>query len=148
MRKFIGSLFAVMAGAVLATAPGAQAAPVEAAVARPADAQQSWRTTFYCGSADTWTRCSFSSSDFPETAEWLPGGSPSVHLLVNNHAAAGEACRIVVNGGRFDARYIDPGYNLWTWLGNTGADPAVQLECIRRSQSGDAGIGGYIQFNY
>ncbi|GGS24811.1 MULTISPECIES: hypothetical protein [Streptomyces] len=148
MRKLIGSLLGIVAGTLLVTAPGVQAAPMETAVAKPAGAQQSWKTTFYCGSADTWTRCSLNSSDFPRPAEWLPGGSPSAHLLVDNHAAGGEACRIVVNGGRFDPRYIDPGYNRWTWLGNTGTDPAVQLECIRRSQSGDAGIGGYIQFNY
>ncbi|MEV6961602.1 hypothetical protein AB0M97_20850 [Streptomyces sp. NPDC051207] len=147
MRKFIGSVFlAAAASTLLATAPGAQAAP--AAASGPAGAQDSWRTAFYCGSADTWTTCSPSSSEFPAEAVWYPGGSPSVHLLVNNHAAGGEACRIVVNGGRFDVRYIDPTYNLWTWLGNTGSNPRVQLECIRRSPSGDAGIGGYIQFNY
>ncbi|MFI8169803.1 hypothetical protein ACIGAN_26080 [Streptomyces sp. NPDC085931] len=148
MKKFIGSLFiTAVATTLLATAPGAQAATGGADALQLARSQDSLKTTFYCGSADTWTVCSWTSSDFPAEKVWLPDGSPSAHLLVNNHAAGGEACRIIVNGGRFDVRYIDSTYNLWTWMGNTGPEPVVQLECIRRSQSGDAGIGGYMQFN-
>ncbi len=148
MRQRIGSVFfTAVATALFATAPGAQAAPGGAGLIGTAGAQEVLKTTFYCGSADTWTVCSWTASDFPAEKVWLPDGSPSAHLLVNNHAAGGEACRIIVNGGRFDARYIDPTYNLWTWMGNTGLEPVVQLECIRRSQSGDAGIGGYMQFN-
>ncbi len=148
MRKLIGSwCFTAFAATSLAVAPGAQATSGAAGTAGSTSAQESLKTTFYCGSADTWTICSWTSSDFPAEKVWLPDGSPSAHLLVNNHAAGGEACRIIVNGGRFDVRYIDPTYNLWTWMGDTGPEPVVQLECIRRSQSGDAGIGGYMQFN-
>ncbi|MBT2895936.1 hypothetical protein [Streptomyces sp. McG3] len=151
MRKTIASLFsAAVAATFLATAPGAHAAPATASAIDPAGAQASDRYTFYCGAANVWTKCSHSAGEFPGVAEWegVGGVSPSAHILVNNHASGGEACRIIVNGGRFDVRYIDPTYNSWTWLGNTGPNPVVQLECIRRSQSGDAGIGGYIQFNY
>ncbi|MER7805098.1 hypothetical protein ABTX71_32805 [Streptomyces parvulus] len=148
MRESINRVFfAAVATVCLATAPGAQAAPAVANGIGHESAQAPLKTTFYCGSADTWTICSWTSNDFPAEKVWLPDGSPSAHLLVNNHAAGGEACRIIVNGGRFDTRYIDPTYNQWTWLGNTGPEPVVQLECIRRSQSGDAGIGGYMQFN-
>jgi hypothetical protein len=148
MRKFISSMFvAAVAAPLLVTAPGAQAVPAGAGTVGPAGTQATLRTTFYCGSADTWTICSWTSSDFPAEKVWLPDGSPSAHLLVNNHAAGGEACRIIVNGDRFDARYVDPTYNLWTWMGNTGPEPVVKLECIRRGQTGDAGIGGYMQFN-
>ncbi|MYV56879.1 hypothetical protein [Streptomyces sp. SID3212] len=150
MRKFIGSLFgAAVTATFLATAPGAQAVPAPASALAPAGVQESISSSFYCGAANVWRRCSLTSSHYPAAWTWeLNGVSPSVHLLVDNHAAGGEACRIIVNGGTFDARYIDPTYKLWTWLGNAGRDPEIQLECIRRSQSGDAGIGGRIQFNY
>ncbi|MFI6025299.1 hypothetical protein [Amycolatopsis magusensis] len=130
--------------AAAATALAASLLPVASASAAP---EASARDTFYCAAATTWTFCSSSSSD-PNPRIWRFGTPVSAHVLVNNHAAGGERCRIVVDGGTYDTRTIAPTYHLWTWLGNTGDEPAISLECVRAAASGDAGIGGYIQFNY
>jgi hypothetical protein len=137
VKRRVGLALAAAAAGMLAAAAPAAATPTG-----------SMKTTFYCGSADTWSMCSLTSDQFPYHTTWFPVASSSAHIQVLNHAAGGEYCRIIVNGGRFDIRTIAPTYTLWTWLGNTGPNPSVQLECQRANPSGDAGIGGYIQFNY
>jgi hypothetical protein len=100
---------------------------------------------FNCPSADTPTNCDIVGIVDP----WLiQDPIVDIGVYVSNHANYGERCQLLNGAGAPLGPwvYINAGDNDYQMLGrNLPANTRVDLRCQRRSDHGDAGIGGVFQ---
>jgi hypothetical protein len=105
----------------------------------------SWDIEFYCAAATGPTNCDLIGIVDP----YRPRDSRTIiydfGVQVYNHANYGERCRLINGAGRAMGAwvYINAGDQNYHLLGYARGNASVDLQCQRRSASGDAGIDGF-----